>query len=66
MKKLVFGGLFLILAGIAVVACKKQNVNPMQASSNTALEIEIGEVKNIELLNSIIQDVNSHEKASPN
>lgn len=63
MKKVIYGGLFLAAVGIGIVACEKQNKLPVQQSNNTILALE--DVNNNELLNSIIKDFNSLEKAPP-
>jgi len=64
MKKLIYRGLFLVTVGIGLLACNKQNDLPVQKSNNKILVID--EVNNSELLNSIIEDFNSLEKANPN
>lgn len=64
MKKLIYRGLFLVTVGIGLLACNKQNDLPVQKSNNKILVID--KVNNSELLNSIIEDFNSLEKANPN
>jgi hypothetical protein len=56
MKKLIYGGLFLAAVGIGFVGCKKDNMNKLERSQNSALEFNSMEelkskIKELESMN---------------